>query len=198
MRMLERLVIATHSAGKLSEFAHSLKGMAAIIEPLPANAETPEETGTSFLENALIKARFAVAKWQTPVLADDSGLVVDALNGAPGLYSARFAGPEASDEDRQTLLLERLKGVPPYERRARFVAAVVLVVPEGGEWTAIGNCEGQIAMEPMGAGGFGYDPVFYFPPAGKTFGQMSLDEKQRVSHRTVALAELIRRFNNVS
>ena len=194
MRMLERLMIATHSAGKFTEFANSLGGMAAFIEPLPTDAEGPEETGASFLENALIKARFAAAKWRVPVLADDSGLVVDALNGAPGVYSARFAGSQASDLDRQALLLERLRGVPPCERRARFVAALVLLAPGRGEWTAMGTCEGRIAMEPAGAGGFGYDPLFYYPPAGKTFGQMGCDEKRRVSHRTAALRELIRRF----
>lgn len=192
--MLERLIIATHSAGKFSEFAQALSEVAVRIDPLPPGAMTPAETGASFLENALIKARFAAAKWRAPVLADDSGLVVDALNGAPGVYSARFAGPGASDLERQTLLLERLRGVPSYERRARFVAALVLLVPGRGEWTAIGNCEGQIALEPMGAQGFGYDPIFYFPPAAKTFGQMSSAEKQLVSHRTAALTELLRRF----
>lgn len=138
----------------------------------------------------------ASRKLNVPVLADDSGLVVDTLGGAPGIHSARFGGQGLSDGDRCDLLLSRLQGVPPYERRARFVAALVLVFPNGKTISSIGTCTGEIGSSIQGEIGFGYDPIFYYPPLAKTFGQMTIEEKATVSHRGQALQQLRERLNS--
>ncbi len=191
---MKRLVIATSNVGKIQEFSEALDGFAMSIESLPADYRAPEETGSSFLENALIKAMTAVKFLSLPVLADDSGLVVDALGGAPGIYSARFGGAAVSDRDRCAFLLERMQGVPPYERRARFVAALALVWPDGQKLTAIGTCTGEITTSMQGERGFGYDPIFYYTPLRKTFSQMTMSEKAAVSHRANALKQLQERL----
>lgn len=150
-----------------------------------------EETGTTFEENALLKARAVMQAANLPAIADDSGLVVDALNGAPGIYSARYGGERCrNDTQRYELLLEELKDVPPPERTARFVCVIAVVYPDGKQILAKGKCEGQISLEPMGTGGFGYDPVFYVPSEGTTFSCMSAERKNEISHRANALRVL--------
>jgi XTP/dITP diphosphohydrolase len=180
-----RLLIATHNQGKKAEYA-------AILDDLPLELVTLtdlgidveiEETGTTFEENALLKARGYAAIADLVTLADDSGLEVDALDGAPGIHSARYAGPEAGDEDLYTLLLHNLRGVPASERAARFRCVIALVWPDGREETVEGVCEGRILREPRGSRGFGYDPVFYVPAYDKTMAQLPMVVKNRISHR---------------
>ena len=149
-------------------------------------ASLPPETGATYVENALIKARAAHRLTGHAALADDSGLEVDALGGAPGLHSARFGGPGLDDAGRVALLLERLRTVPREQRTARFRCVIALVDEAGRERTVEGVAEGAIATAPRGDGGFGYDPVFFYPPLGRTFGELSDHEKERVSHRALA------------
>jgi len=151
-------------------------------------ARLPEETGSTYAENALVKARTAAEQTAALALGDDSGLEVDALGGAPGLYSARFGGPGLDDRGRLELLLERLRGVPPPRRTARFRCVIALAGPARAEKVVEGVAEGVIAEAPRGSGGFGYDPVFFYPPLGRTFAELSDEEKARVSHRGLALA----------
>ena len=141
------------------------------------------ETGRTFTENAIQKATAYARLSGLWTWADDSGLEVDALGGEPGIHSARYAGPDASDEDRYRLLLRRLAHVPPGQRSARFRCVVALATPEGRVETAEGRCEGEIALAPRGAHGFGYDPIFYLPERGKTMAELPLEEKNRISHR---------------
>lgn len=147
--------------------------------------EVPEE-GETFAENALAKARAYASASGLLTLADDSGLVVDALGGAPGVRSARFAGADASDEDRFNLLLEHLRDVPPERRRARFVCAIAIAEPTGEARVVEGRVEGYVAREPRGSHGFGYDPVFFLPELGRTMAELSPEEKNRISHRARA------------
>ncbi|MEA4994492.1 MAG: RdgB/HAM1 family non-canonical purine NTP pyrophosphatase, partial [Oscillibacter sp.] len=144
-----------------------------------------EETGETFAENAMLKAKAVCAAAGLPAIADDSGLCVDALNGGPGVYSARYGGPELDDRGREMLLLNSMRGVPT--RSAHFETAVACAFPGGDTLTAAGRCEGAIAFAPIGSGGFGYDPVFLVPEEAKTFGQMTEEEKAEVSHRGKAL-----------
>lgn len=146
-----------------------------------------EESGSSFSENAILKAEAFCSASRLPSLADDSGLVVDALGGEPGVLSARYGGPRQTDAGRSALVLERLRGVPRSERTASFVAAVAVTLPAHPTRVFVGRVSGMIAEEAAGTQGFGYDPIFYYPPAGQTFGQMSREEKSRVSHRGRAL-----------
>jgi XTP/dITP diphosphohydrolase len=150
-------------------------------------ATLPEETGTTYAENALMKARAAVRATGALSLGDDSGIEVDALDGAPGLYSARFGGPGLDDAGRYRLLLERLRDVPPARRTARFRCVIALVDPGGGERVVEGTVEGVIAEAPRGNGGFGYDPVFVYPPLGRTFGELPAEVKHAVDHRGAAV-----------
>jgi len=152
------------------------------------DARLPEETGQTYAENALVKARTAARVTGALALGDDSGLEVDALGGAPGLHTARFGGPGLTDRARWELLLERLRDVPPARRTARFRCVIALADPARGEQVVEGVVEGVIAAAPRGSGGFGYDPVFFYPPLGRTFGEISDEDKQRVSHRGKALA----------
>lgn len=144
-----------------------------------------EETGSTFEENSLLKARAVMEASGLPAVADDSGLCVDALNGAPGVYSARYGGPELDDTGRCRLLLENLRGQSP--RTARFVSVITCCFPNGDVLTARGECPGTIAFAPMGEGGFGYDPVFFLPEKKKTFAQLTAEEKNAISHRGKAL-----------
>lgn len=144
-----------------------------------------EETGSTFEENSLLKARAVMEASGLPAVADDSGLCVDALNGAPGVYSARYGGPELDDTGRCRLLLENLRGQSP--RTARFVSVITCCFPNGDVLTARGECPGTIAFAPMGEGGFGYDPVFFLPEKKKTFAQLTAEEKNAISHRGRAL-----------
>ena len=153
-----------------------------------SDARLPEETGQTYAANALVKARTAAALTGALALGDDSGLEVDALRGAPGLHTARFGGPGLTARGRWELLLERLRDVPPDRRTARFRCVIALAGPARGEQVVEGVVEGVIAAAPRGSGGFGYDPVFFYPPLGRTFGEISDEDKQRVSHRGKALA----------
>ena len=151
-----------------------------------------EENGTTYEENSLIKARTAVeaGNHRYAAIADDSGLSVDALDGAPGVYSARYAGGHGDDAANNALLLKNLSHLPVSERTARFVCCIALVYPDGREMTVRGETEGLIMNEARGNGGFGYDPYFYYPPFGKTFSELSAEEKNAISHRGTAIAKL--------
>lgn len=185
-------VIATHNAKKLKELKRILEplGFDAVIMDLPE----VEETGTTFAENALLKAQSACKVTGMPAIADDSGLVVDALGGAPGVYSARYAGENATDVDRYEKLLKELSDIPAQQRTARFVSAVCCVFPDGKILTTEGTCEGMIAFSPRGEGGFGYDPVFLVDD--RSYAQMSAEEKDKISHRGRALAKMARELEN--
>lgn len=186
-------VIATHNAKKLKELKRILEPLgfdAVIREDLPE----VEETGTTFAENALLKAESACKVTGMPAIADDSGLVVDALGGAPGVYSARYAGEGATDRQRYEKLLEELREVPTEQRTARFVSAVCCVFPDGKILTAEGACEGIIAFGPKGEGGFGYDPIFLV--GERSYAEMMAEEKDSISHRGRALAKLAQELEN--
>ncbi len=185
----KKLLIATHNPGKLREYAALLDGL-----PLTLTTPTQEglslevaETGETFAENAALKALAYARASGRLTLADDSGLEVDALDGAPGVYSARYAGPEASDADRYRLLLRRLADVPQERRTARFRCAVALATPQGDVQIADGTCEGVIGFAPRGAHGFGYDPVFYLPTHGQTMAELPPEVKNQLSHRAQAI-----------
>lgn len=153
-------------------------------------AEAPAETGSTFRDNAVLKALYYAKRSGCLAVADDSGLSVDALDGGPGLHSARFGGLGSNDRDRNLLLLEQLQGVPLERRGARFTSAVAVARGEAALFEAEESVEGRIAEEPRGANGFGYDPVFFYPPLGRTFGELPRAEKDRVSHRGKAFARL--------
>ena len=162
---------------------------------LPAGAGIELEDGDTFDENAYKKASFVSKILGLPALADDSGLVVEALGGAPGVYSARYAGENATDRQRYTKLLDEMKGRA--DRQAVFECVLSLAVPTGAALTYEGRCQGLVAEKPAGSGGFGYDPVFYYPPLKKTFGELSREAKSRISHRGKALGELKAEFDKV-
>ena len=184
-----RFVLATHNPGKLREMGEILKDFGIeVVSPRDLGITVDvEETGTTFAENALLKAKAICKEANLPAIADDSGLCVDALNGAPGVYSARYGGEGLDDKGRYMLLLSSLRGAPT--RAAHFTCAVACAFPNGDTLTAEGRCDGSIAYAPLGEGGFGYDPVFLLPGTGKTFGQLTQEEKSAVSHRGRALRE---------
>lgn len=183
-----KLVLASKNAHKLAEMRAILGqlGLEVVLESDVGVDVDVEETGSTFEENALLKARAVMEASHMAAIADDSGLMVDALDGAPGVYSARYGGLN-SDEARTALLLENLKDVPQEQRTARFVSAIACVLPDGRVVTASGTCEGLILFEPRGSSGFGYDPVFYVPQLGMTFAQADADAKNAVSHRGKSL-----------
>lgn len=187
------LLVATRNAGKLRELRDILGPHGVRVRGLSEIPDAPavEEDADSFLGNALKKARTFAQATGLPVLADDSGLAVDALGGRPGVRSARYAGANATDADNNRELLRELEGVPPDRRGAAFACAVALVVPGGLEFTAVGRLEGRILEEARGSDGFGYDPLFLVEPEGKTLAEMPLAEKNRLSHRARALAALL-------
>ena len=191
------LVLATHNKGKTTEIRELLKDRPIIIKNLSDFGPIPpiEEDGTTFDENAYKKASLTARYLGFPALADDSGLVVEALGGAPGVFSARYAGEEASDQERCAKLLRELGDNP--NRRAKFECVISIAVPSGPALTYEASCEGIILTEPAGENGFGYDPVFYYPPLEKTFAQLSIEEKSRVSHRGKAVRELHAEFDKV-
>lgn len=184
------LVIATRNKGKTQEIKDLLKDFPVDIKNLDDFGPIPhlEEDGDTFDENAYKKASFAARILGLPALADDSGLIVEALDGAPGIHSARYAGENATDKQRYLKLLDEMKGKS--NRKAAFECVISIAVPTGAALTYEARCEGLIAEEPFGSNGFGYDPVFFFPPYDKTFAQITPEEKNRVSHRGKALAEL--------
>jgi XTP/dITP diphosphohydrolase len=183
--------VATRNAGKKREFDRLLAGPGIELEDLNQHPSAPEveETGDSYLANALLKARQIARHTGLPALADDSGLEVDALGGAPGVHSVRFAGSRP-DGDNIALLLTRLQSVSEQERTARFRCVLVVAKPDGSHISAEGTCEGRITTAPRGRGGFGYDPVFFYAPAACTFAELDAAEKNRVSHRANACTEL--------
>jgi XTP/dITP diphosphohydrolase len=190
---MKQLVLASGNPGKLRELSAIMADMGyELIPQSDLNVPEAAETGTTFIENAIIKARNATAHTGLPALADDSGIEVDALNGAPGVYSARFAGDGASDEDNNALLVEKLSHVPAAQRTARYRAVIVFMRHEGDPSPLIseGSWEGEIQLEPVGDGGFGYDPYFYLPDMACTSAELSAAEKNSLSHRGKALVQL--------
>ena len=186
------IIIATRNRGKLREFRQLLSDLPAKLVPADeAGVPDIEETGDSFEENAVHKALTAAKASGRPAIGEDSGLEVDALDGKPGVLSSRFAGPDATDEERNQLILSMLEGVPFEKRTARYRAAAALALPEGLVGVSHGVCEGFIAERPAGTNGFGYDPIFYYPPFGCTMGEAAPEMKNQVSHRRAALAGLL-------
>src|SRR5580692_8162179 len=190
---LEKLVIATGNAGKLREFQALLEGLPfAPVSQTAIGVSAVEETGTTFLANALLKARHAAAAAGAAAIADDSGLEVDALGGAPGVYSARYAGPAADDAANNAKLVEALASIPPSERRARYRCVLVYVdgPDDPAPISAVGSWEGLIIDTPRGHGGFGYDPHFWLSALGATAAELDPAVKNRLSHRGLAMQEL--------
>lgn len=195
--MAKTFLIATHNAKKKNELLR-------ILAPLGIDVKTdselgltllePEETGETFYENALIKAKTGCKESGYPCVADDSGLMVDYLAGAPGVYSARFSGENSNDEKNNNKLLKLMADVPENERTARFVSVVCCVFPNGDIISARGECEGAIGYEKKGESGFGYDPIFMVN--GKSFAEMSAKEKDKLSHRGKALNLLLEKLND--
>lgn len=195
--MFDIIVLATTNKNKVIEFNQFLKDFPVEIKclddfgPLPAVVED----GATFDDNAYKKAHHYAKVLGLPTIADDSGLMVEALGGAPGVFSARYAGEQASDGDNCRKLLEALHGTN--NRRASFVCVLSIAVPSGPALTYEASCDGVILDEPRGDGGFGYDPLFFFEPLGKTFAELSVEEKNKVSHRGKVLAELSSQFQSV-
>ncbi len=192
--MIPKLLLATRNAGKAREFSLLLEGSPFELTTLDAEGITGEieESGRTFQENASLKAAGYALDERYLVMADDSGLEVDALGGAPGPLSARFGGEGASDADKVNLLLSRLRGVPPEARSARFRCVIAIASGRKVVGLCEGVCEGVISLEARGSAGFGYDPVFYLPELKKTMAELTLEEKNRVSHRARAAREAVR------
>ncbi|MBR3691937.1 MAG: XTP/dITP diphosphatase [Clostridia bacterium] len=191
-----RMILASNNAHKAAELSAILSGLG--VETLTLRESgyhsDPEETGTTFAENAYIKAKSLFDISGEAVIADDSGLMVDALGGAPGVYSARYAGEGANDAENNKKLLKNLENTPDGERGAAFVSSICAILPDGRVLRAEGRCPGVILREAAGENGFGYDPLFYMPELHKTFAEMSEEEKNAVSHRARALREFSRIF----
>jgi len=186
------LLLASQNSGKLAEMRELVAGLPfRVLTPADLGIrDAPDETGKSFIENAILKARHYSRRSGRLTVADDSGLSVDALDGGPGLYSSRFGGEGATDADRNRLLLEKLAGVPPERRGASFTSAVAVARGDDLLFQTTASVEGRIADAPRGPNGFGYDPLFFYPPFGRTFGEVPPEEKARVSHRGQAFARL--------
>ena len=185
---MRKIVVGTRNNGKVREIQTALADLPFAVVGLPeTDIPDVEETGTTFQENAILKARHYCQFTGEYCLADDSGLEVDALDGEPGVYSARYAGLDSTDAANNEKLLTVLKDVPPSGRTARFRSVLVLVGPDGSLLLVDGVCEGVILDEARGTGGFGYDPLFYMPSQGKTLAEMTIEEKNRISHRGNAL-----------
>ncbi|MBC8509920.1 MAG: RdgB/HAM1 family non-canonical purine NTP pyrophosphatase [Chloroflexi bacterium] len=198
---MQKLVIASGNKGKLRE-------LSALLEPLDYEVHTQAEfnvpdvpeTGTTFVENAIIKARHAAELTGLAAVADDSGIEVDALDGAPGVYSARFSAPNATDAKNNALLIEKLRNVPEADRTARYRAVIVYMrhAKDPSPIICEGSWEGRIVLEPRGEGGFGYDPYFFVPTHGCTSAELSADQKNAISHRGQALTELVEKLTRKS
>lgn len=190
-------MLASGNPGKLRELSAILDELGYQLHAQSEfGVDEVAETGTTFVENAIIKARHAATITGLPALADDSGIEVDALDGAPGVYSARFAGANADDAANNALLVDKLRNVPPAERSARYRAVIVLMrhAADPSPLICEGSWEGMIQLDPAGDGGFGYDPYFFLPDLGCTSAQLSASEKNRLSHRGAALQELKRKL----
>jgi XTP/dITP diphosphohydrolase len=191
------VVLATRNKGKTSEIKALLEGFPVQIKNLDDFGPIPEieEDGETFDENAYKKSSFTARILGYPAIADDSGLVAEALNGLPGVHSARYAGKDASDQQRCAKLLQEMEGKT--NRNAAFECVISIAVPAGPALTYEARCEGLIAEQPSGANGFGYDPIFYYPPMGKTFAELTPEEKNSVSHRGKAFKEMRDEFDKV-
>ena len=194
-----RLLLATNNPKKRHELERILADRSVeLVTPEGLGLDLdPEETGLTFEENSLIKARAFAELTEGLVLADDSGLEVEALGGAPGVHSARFAGPDATDAENRARLLRELSGLPVEKRRARFVCALALVRGSSVLTTIRGTCEGHILHEEQGLGGFGYDSLFFHDQSGKSFAKLDPGEKDQYSHRGVALRQLARSLDRI-
>lgn len=197
MQRKQMIVLATGNQGKLAELQHMLAGFPVDLKCLKDFGPIPTvlEDGATFDDNAYKKAHFTAKVLGIPAIADDSGLVVEALGGAPGVHSARYAGPGATDADNIEKLLLAMKGQT--DRRAAFHCVISIAVPSGPALTYEGRCEGEIIDSPCGEGGFGYDPIFFSPELGKTFAEAGMDEKNQISHRGKALAEVSAEFEKI-
>ena len=185
-----KVVLASKNAHKLKEISKITEkfGIELILQSELGIDMDVEENGSTFEENSYIKAKAVMEATGLPALADDSGIAVDALNGEPGIYSARYGFDDSLDDwGRLLLLLKNTENVPDVSRQAQFVCVITLVMPDGKTIQARGEAHGELLRAPIGEGGFGYDPIFYYPPLGKAFAQLSAEEKNRVSHRAVAL-----------
>lgn len=194
---MKKLVLASSNPGKLRELSALLdESRYKIIPQADFNVPEVAETGTTFVENAIIKARHAAQYTGLAALADDSGIVIDALNGEPGVHSARFSGSDASDESNNILLVERLRSVPEAQRSARYQAVIVYMRNAADPSPIIceGSWEGIMVLEAKGSGGFGYDPYFYLPDYSCTSAELNADEKNRISHRGQALRLLLEKL----
>ena len=198
---MQKLMLASSNTGKVAELRFLLKkyldlSQISLVTPRdwPTTLPEVEEDGTTFAENALLKARALANATGLIALADDSGLCVDALGGRPGLYSARWAGPNTTDAERNNFLLTEMRYVPVEKRQARFVCVVALASPDGQSATAEGICRGVILTEPVGDGGFGYDPLLLLPQFQRTMAQLTAEEKNDVSHRAVAISKIASRL----
>lgn len=192
--MTKKIVLATHNAGKIREFKSVLLPLGydvVSVHDLLPDIEEPEETGQTFAENARLKAQYYMKATGLPCLADDSGIAADALNGRPGVYSARYAGPECDDEANNQKLIQELSAFPPEKRTVHYVCVLVLCWPDGREITAEGRCSGVLRDFYAGDNGFGYDPLFYVPEKKKTMAEMTMAEKNEISHRGKALKKLV-------
>lgn len=191
------IVVATRNKGKTAEIREMLRSFPVQIKNLDDFGPIPEvvEDGATFDDNAYKKSSFTARVLGLPALADDSGLVVEALGGAPGVHSARYAGEDATDEDRCQKLLQEMAGEK--NRRAAFECVISIAIPTGPALTYEARCEGEIATGASGENGFGYDPIFYYPDAQKTFAEMTMEDKNQVSHRGKALRELAGEFDKV-
>ncbi|WP_312776815.1 XTP/dITP diphosphatase [Pseudescherichia sp.] len=196
---MQKVVLATGNAGKVRELASLLNDFGLdVVAQTELGVESADETGLTFIENAIIKARHAAQVTGLPAIADDSGLAVDVLGGAPGIYSARFAGVDATDQQNLEKLLVELQDVPDGERQAQFHCVLVYMrhADDPTPLVCHGSWQGTIARAPAGSGGFGYDPIFVVPEAGKTAAELSADEKRAVSHRGQALKLLLEALRN--
>lgn len=195
--MLDDVIIATKNQGKLEEFARMLSKLGIKARSLAAFDPVPEveEDGDTFEENAKKKAVFYRNLLNLPVIADDSGLMVDVLNGKPGIYSARFAGEEKNDQKNNEKLLHLLEGIEEEKRTAKFVSVIAFALPGESTITVRGECEGNIGFTPEGNNGFGYDPLFYLPDYKKNMAEISPELKNQISHRAKALQKLMEELN---
>jgi XTP/dITP diphosphohydrolase len=189
---MKEIVVATKNKGKAKEFEKMFSQHGYSVKTLLdyPDVEDVEETGKTFEENAILKAEAISTLLNRPVISDDSGLMVDALNGRPGIYSARYAGAEKSDEANIDKVLEELKDIPKHLRSARFYCALAVAVPGKPTYTVHGTCEGEILTERRGTNGFGYDPIFYVNEKDCTMAELNSEEKNKISHRAKALKEL--------
>lgn len=186
---MDKLIFATGNAGKMKEIREILgrPGLTILSQKEAGITSDAEENGTTFEANALIKARAVAAQTDALVLADDSGLEIDYLNGEPGVYSARYMGEDTSYEIKNQQILDLLAGVPEKKRTARFVCVIAAVLPDGREFTTKGTIEGIIGYESRGEGGFGYDPIFFVPEFGCSTAELTMEQKNKISHRGKAL-----------